>query len=128
MCLIPMCKRTIPKEDYDDLAILLSFLVSCLGQGTMLWNITIGILLYYTLLLYWCIFQSVVGDNGTIETYQNTTEGAEIFFRCNPGFVPAGRMRAVCGADGRWNPDPAMLVCTSKCKLYFDRCTLDNMD
>ena len=45
--------------------------------------------------------------DGSIETYQNTTEGAKIFFRCNPGFAPAGRMRAVCGTDGRWNPDPA---------------------
>ena len=41
-------------------------------------------------------------------------EGAEIFFRCNPGFVPAGDMTAVCGTDGRWNPDPATLVCTCK--------------
>ena len=41
-------------------------------------------------------------------------EGAEIFFRCNPGFVPAERMTAVCRADGRWNPDPADLVCTCK--------------
>ena len=52
--------------------------------------------------------------NGSIEPYQNTTEGAEIFFRCNPGFVPAGRMTAVCIADGRWNPDPADLVCTGE--------------
>ena len=42
------------------------------------------------------------------------TEGAEIFFKCNPGYVPAGRMTAVCGADGRWNPDPATVVCTGE--------------
>ena len=53
--------------------------------------------------------------DGFIEAYQNTTEGAEIFFRCNPGFVPAGRMRAVCGADGRWNTDPTTLVCICEC-------------
>ena len=41
-------------------------------------------------------------------------EGAEILFRCNPGFVPAGNMTAVCGTDGRWNPDPATLVCICK--------------
>ena len=52
--------------------------------------------------------------NGSSAPYQNTTEGAEIFFWCNPGFVPAGRMRAVCGTDGRWTPDPADLVCTCK--------------
>ena len=55
--------------------------------------------------------------NGSIEAYHNTTEGAEIFFRCNPMFVPAGRMTAMCGADGRWNPDPATLVCT--CELIW---------
>ena len=52
--------------------------------------------------------------DGSIEPYQNTTEGAEIFFKCNPGFVPAGRMRAVCGADGRWNPDPAGYRCAGE--------------
>ena len=50
--------------------------------------------------------------DGSIEAHQNTTEGAEICFRCNSGFVPARRMRAVCGADGRWNPDPATVGCT----------------
>ena len=58
---------------------------------------------------------STVPGNGSIDPYQNTTEGAEIFFRCNPGFVPAGRMRAVCRADGRWSPDPATLVCMCEC-------------
>ena len=53
--------------------------------------------------------------DGSIDPYHNTTEGAEIFFRCNPGFVPAGGMRAVCGTDGRWNPDPATLVCACEC-------------
>ena len=88
-----------------------------------------------TLHIYWCIIppvgcgRPVTPDNGSIEAHQNTTEGAEIFFRCDPGFVPAGRMRAVCGTDGRWNPDPATLVCTGECRLYLiDRCTLDNMD
>ena len=56
--------------------------------------------------------EPTVPRRGSIDPYQNTTEGAEIMFGCNPGFVPAGRMRAVCGADGRWNPDPATLGCT----------------
>ena len=47
-------------------------------------------------------------------------EGAEIFFGCNPGFVPAGRMRAVCGADQRWNPDPGDHVCT--CEFSHNVC------
>ena len=50
--------------------------------------------------------------NGSIEPYQNTTEGAEITFRCNPGFVPAENMTAVCEGNGRWNPDPAIAECT----------------
>jgi len=53
--------------------------------------------------------------NGFIESYQNTTEGAEISFRCNSQFVPNMAMMATCGADGRWNPDPATLVCTFDC-------------
>ena len=58
--------------------------------------------------------------NGSIDPYQNTTEGAEISFMCNPEFVPAGRMTAVCGADGRWSPDPANHRCTCEypSKLY----------
>ena len=57
---------------------------------------------------------------GVIETYQSTLEGAEIFFNCNPGFIPAGRTRAVCGADGRWNPDPADRRCTGEIiKIYL---------
>ena len=55
-----------------------------------------------------------VPRNGSIEPYQNTTKGAEISFMCNPGFVPAVRMTAVCEADGRWSPDPAAQVCTGK--------------
>ena len=58
-----------------------------------------------------------VPGNSSFEPYQNTTEGSMIFFRCNPGFVPAVRMRAVCRADGRWTPDPATLVCT--CELIW---------
>ena len=37
------------------------------------------------------------------------------------GFVPVRRMKAVCGADERWNPNPAGLGCTSKCSMYFDQ-------
>ena len=54
-----------------------------------------------------------VPRNGSIEAYQNTNEGTEIFFRCGPGYIPAGRTRAVCAADGMWNPDPAT-ACTCK--------------
>ena len=50
--------------------------------------------------------------DGSIEPYQNTTEGAEISFGCNPMFVPTERMTAVCRADQRWSPDPAGHRCT----------------
>ena len=53
--------------------------------------------------------------DGSTEPYQNTTEGAEIFFRCNSMFVPSTRMTATCTSNGMWTPDPADLTCT--CEL-----------
>ena len=53
--------------------------------------------------------------NGFIEPYQNTTQGAEISFRCDSQFVPSTTRMAICGADGRWNPDPATHMCTCEC-------------
>ena len=58
--------------------------------------------------------------DGSIEPYQNTTEGAEIFFMCNEMFVPAEKMRAVCGANQRWSPDPADHRCTCECTYVHD--------
>ena len=58
--------------------------------------------------------------NASIDPYQNTTEGAEVFYRCNPMFVPTGRMRAVCIADGRWTPDPADFVCICELKYWLN--------
>ena len=46
--------------------------------------------------------------------------GVEIFFRCNSGFVPAGRVNATCMSPdgmsvvGTWTPDPADLVCNGE--------------
>ena len=51
--------------------------------------------------------------NGSINSYQNTTEGAQIVFRCDPGLVPAGDMAAVCAANGSWTPNPATTMCSS---------------
>ena len=44
-----------------------------------------------------------------------------IHFWCNPGFVPTERMTAVCGADGRWTPDPAdhRCICEYHIKLQL---------
>ena len=50
--------------------------------------------------------------DGSIEPYQNTTEGAEIFFMCNQMFVPSARMTATCTSNGMWTPDPGNLTCT----------------
>jgi len=85
-------------------------------------------------------------QNGIIENFQSisTVEGAQILFRCNPRYVPAGRMSATCrspdgmSAVGTWTPDPADLVCNGEIKLdelnclpakilEFDRCTYVHM-
>ena len=103
-------------------------------QYSCIWNIAYiivtvlmqPVVLALTVLCYSVILHSLsivncsdpiaVPRNGSIDPYQNTTEGAEVFFSCNPMFVPTGRMRAVCGADGRWTPDPAGLVCMCELK------------
>ena len=50
-------------------------------------------------------------QRGSLENYTDTTEGLEVFYRCDPGLVPEGRMRAVCTRNG-WSPNPADLCCT----------------
>ena len=47
----------------------------------------------------------------TVEQFISTTVGSEIFYQCQPGFLPEGRRTLLCGGDGRWNPDPRDL-CT----------------
>jgi len=81
----------------------------------LLWSFYSYIIIYLFLIVN-CSDPTIPG-NGSIRTYQNTTEGAEIVFGCNPGFVPfvpAGNMTAVCASNGRWNPDPAELSCIGK--------------
>ena len=58
--------------------------------------------------------------NGIIENMQSisTVGGAQIFFRCNPEYVPAGRMSATCVSSTiSWTPDPANLVCNGKIQV-----------
>ena len=55
--------------------------------------------------------QPVAPQNGSLESYNDTTEGSEVFYKCDPGLVPEGRMRAVCTRSG-WSPNPADLICT----------------
>ena len=40
-----------------------------------------------------------------------TVKGSEVFYSCDPGLVPEGRMKAVCTRNG-WSPNPAELCCT----------------
>ena len=56
--------------------------------------------------------------DGSIDPYQNTTEGSEIFFRCNSMFVPSTRMTATCTSNGMWTPHPASFTCTCEYLLY----------
>ena len=61
-------------------------------------------------------------ENGIIENMQSisTVGGAQIFFRCNPGYIPAERMNATCVSPdgisvvGTWTRDPANLVCNGE--------------
>ena len=52
----------------------------------------------------------VAPRNGSLESYTNTTEGSEVFYSCDQGLVPEGRMRAVCTRNG-WSPNPDDLRC-----------------
>ena len=49
--------------------------------------------------------------NGSLESYTSTTHGSDVFYSCDPGLVPKGRMRAVCTGNG-WSPNPVDLNCT----------------
>ena len=49
-------------------------------------------------------------QNGLVANYTGTTNGSVAFYSCNPGLVPARRMRAVCTEDG-WSPNTADLSC-----------------
>ena len=56
-----------------------------------------------------------------VEAFNSTTVGSEIVYQCQSGFLPEGRMTAVCGEDGRWNPHPDTLMCQGKfyCTSYW---------
>ena len=85
-------------------------------------NVLHHLVCYFTVCLHFLLStancsEPTAPENGVVEPYQSTLEGAEIIFMCNPGYVPAGRMRAVCAADGSWTSDPAALVCT--CEIFI---------
>ena len=75
-------------------------------------------LLLLLLLIVNCGMPTAPG-NGSIVAVPSTLGGAEILFRCNTGFVPAGNKTAMCVSDGvspngTWIPDPATSVCIGK--------------
>ena len=49
-----------------------------------------------------------------VEPFNSTTVGSEVAYQCQSGLQPEGRMTSVCSRDGRWNPDPATLMCKGK--------------
>ena len=53
----------------------------------------------------------IAPQNGSLESYTDKTNGSEVFYSCDPGLVPEGRMRAVCTRNG-WSSNPADLRCT----------------
>ena len=55
----------------------------------------------------------VASQNGSLENYTDTRNGSEVFYSCDPGLFPEGRMRTVCTLSG-WSPNPADLNCTGK--------------
>ena len=55
---------------------------------------------------------SPVAANGVvIEPYTSTTEGSVIHYQCGETFVPNTRVKARCGRDGSWSPDPRQHSC-----------------
>ena len=61
----------------------------------------------------------VAPQNGSLETYNSTINGSEVFYSCDPGLVPEGRMKALCTESG-WSPNPAGLNCTVGTLLWVD--------
>ena len=49
--------------------------------------------------------------NGQIGNYSRTTEGADVNFTCDSGFIPVTEIVAVCESDGLWNPLPENHTC-----------------
>ena len=49
-----------------------------------------------------------------VELFNSTTVGSEIVYQCQSGLLPEGGVTSVCREDGRWNPDPATLLCEGK--------------
>lgn len=51
--------------------------------------------------------------NGSVITYSGTSEGDLVHFQCRRGLFPFEEQTAVCTLEGKWNPDPGQVECTS---------------
>ena len=60
-----------------------------------------------------------------VEPVTNTTVGSEIVYQCQSGFLPEERMTSVCRENGRWNPDPATLLCEGKMYYTIGKLSID---
>ena len=105
----------------------------CFGQGEVQSTSSVSVYLHTILFLLPSVNCGIphAPENGIIENFQSisTVGGAQIFFRCNESFVPAGRMRSTCTpSNASWTPNPADLVCNgesqNRCKTPLGICTL----
>ena len=80
---------------------------------------------YLTRLICHCLVNcsTPISANGVvIESYNSTTEGSMIYYRCKQDLLPNDRIRSVCSGNQKWIPDPTEHVC-QECKsiivMYF---------
>ena len=95
-----------------DIYIYSQILIEKLGHTAAEWMVILTLHIAITFLPPVNCSDPTPPTDGSIDPYHNTTEGAEISFRCDPGFVPTESTTAVCGEDQRWTPDPADHRCT----------------
>ena len=55
--------------------------------------------------------------NGSLESYFQTTEGANVISYCNENFLPNVPILSVCTSDAIWDPNPDYINCTLNSKL-----------
>ena len=51
-------------------------------------------------------------DNGSLDDYAHTREGAVVTYRCNDGYRPSQQRSSTCNSTGDWDPPPEQHVCT----------------
>ena len=56
--------------------------------------------------------EPVPPKNGQFVSGSRRTEGSEVVFMCNDGFLPSGEISAICRPDMIWVPDPGTFQCS----------------